>query len=491
MSRDDQDNLIKRLRNNSLSSQDKEAIVGLFEFNNWLQTSVQEKNISINRLQKIFGSRSEKRSKKKKKDKDDAKKNANVENEKPVSNDDLEVEATETDSETEATTNNQMASKNSGHLSASDYTDVEVIPLSTPYKPGDPCPEGCGGKLKIVKPGSVIKITGQSFAKATKYELEKLRCNLCEQYFSAELPATVTKNKYDSRFKAYLCVYKHYLGVPSYRLAGYQEYVGVPLPDSTQWDKIEEVANDVYPAFNYLEHYAANAYLTCGDDTRLKILSVMKLNSTLEIKSRQGMFTTGVVAYHNGHKIHLFLNGVKHAGENMKSLLSKRDPRLPKVIHMCDALSANMPKDLKAVVLNCLVHARRNFVEIEKYFPKECTYILEQFSAIYKNESEAKSLNLTGEKRLSYHREKSRPHVKLLYQYIISAIRENRTEENSSLGKAYKYMIRHAKRLTRFLRILDAPLDNNVTEQSLKMAIRVRKNSLFYATEHGAYVGGR
>ena len=50
-------------------------------------------------------------------------------------------------------------------------------------------------------------------------------------------------------------------------------------------------------------------------------------------------------------------------------------------------------------------------------------------------------------------------------------------------------MLKHWERLTQFLRIAGSPLDNNILERALKLPIRVRKNSLFYATEHGAYVG--
>jgi len=38
------------------------------------------------------------------------------------------------------------------------------------------------------------------------------------------------------------------------------------------------------------------------------------------------------------------------------------------------------------------------------------------------------------------------------------------------------------------LRQQGAPLDNNVAERALNLAIRQRKNSLFYATEHSAYI---
>ena len=52
-----------------------------------------------------------------------------------------------------------------------------------------------------------------------------------------------------------------------------------------------------------------------------------------------------------------------------------------------------------------------------------------------------------------------------------------------------KYMVKHWDGLTRFLHVQGAPLDNNITERALKTPIRARKNSLFYKTEHGAFVG--
>ena len=46
----------------------------------------------------------------------------------------------------------------------------------------------------------------------------------------------------------------------------------------------------------------------------------------------------------------------------------------------------------------------------------------------------------------------------------------------------------HWDTLTRFVSIPGAPLDNNLVERALKLVIRQRKNSLFYRTEHSAYI---
>ncbi|MFC1643228.1 transposase [Myxococcota bacterium] len=64
-----------------------------------------------------------------------------------------------------------------------------------------------------------------------------------------------------------------------------------------------------------------------------------------------------------------------------------------------------------------------------------------------------------------------------------------KVEPNSGLGEAINYMLKRWHRLTLFLRIAGARLDNNVCERTLKLAIRHRKNSMFFKTEKGAQVG--
>lgn len=52
-----------------------------------------------------------------------------------------------------------------------------------------------------------------------------------------------------------------------------------------------------------------------------------------------------------------------------------------------------------------------------------------------------------------------------------------------------QYLLNHWKKLTLFLRVPGAPLDNNICERALKRAVLHRKNSLFYKTLNGARVG--
>ena len=76
-----------------------------------------------------------------------------------------------------------------------------------------------------------------------------------------------------------------------------------------------------------------------------------------------------------------------------------------------------------------------------------------------------------------------------LREWLKEQIEQRLVEPNSGVGAAIEYMRRHWTKLTLFLRVPGAPLDNNVVEPALKKAILHRKNALFFKTDRGAQVG--
>jgi transposase len=300
----------------------------------------------------------------------------------------------------------------------------------------------------------------------------------------------LSNDKYDCAFKAHLCMLKYYLGLPFYRIQAYQRAVGIPLPDSTQWQLVEQLADCVYPVFGALEKLAACGHLVHVDDTTVRILSAIKENKTLlNRKDRKGTFTTGVLSYYQQHKIYLFYSSRKHAGENMLDVLSQRNPHLPPIQYMCDALSRNMPEALKAILINCLSHARRKFVEIESFYVEECGYVINALAQVYHHDAVAKEQTLPAAQRLAFHQQHSSPIMDGLYHWLKKQLNDNLVEPNGGLGSAIRYFLNHWERFTQFLKIAGAPLDNNIIEAGLKIPIRIRKNAMFFATEHGAFVG--
>jgi hypothetical protein len=156
---------------------------------------------------------------------------------------------------------------------------------------------------------------------------------------------------------------------------------------------------------------------------------------------------------------------------------------------MCDALPSNLPKQFHIILANCLAHARRKFLEITEPFPQEVELVLYAFQYIYANEEEATRATLTPQQRLQFHQLRSAFVVEGLFAWMRAQISSTMVEPNSQLGQAFSYMFKHREPLTLFLRVPNAPLDNNVCERVLKRAILHRKNSLFYKTSAGAEVG--
>jgi transposase len=375
-------------------------------------------------------------------------------------------------------------SRGHGRNGAASYTGgVRVTVSHDTLKSGDLCPECHKGKVYPSTPGVTVRITGNAPLRATSFECEKLRCNLCGEVFTAK-PPDEGSEKYDATAGAMIALLKYGTGVPFNRLETLQDTLGIPLPASTQWDIVERNAKPVHPAYKELIRQAAQGELVHLDDTTMKILLAIN-----EREGRSGTFTTGMLSVNGERKIALFFTGHQHAGENLTDLLAQRHTGLSPPIQMCDALSRNMPKELTTLLANCLSHGRRNFVDMLQSFPEECRYVIELLTAVYKNDATAKEEKMTPAERLAYHRAQSAPLMEDLRAWMQVQFDERKVEPNSGLGKAFTYMLKHWEPLTLFLRVEGTPLDNNVCEQALKMAIMHRKNSLFYRTLHGAYIG--
>jgi transposase len=381
--------------------------------------------------------------------------------------------------------------KGHGRNGADAFTGGEKINVGhKDMKPGDRCPECLKGKIyRLQDPSPLIRIVGRPPIHAKVYECENLRCNLCQQVFTAEAPEGVGLEKYDATAGAMIGLLKYGTGVPFHRLERLQGSLGIPLPASTQWEIVANVSNDIRPAYEELIRQAAQGEVLHNDDTSMKVLSLNGRKVQREPGERTGVFTTGVVSTREGQKIAVFFTGSKHAGENLKDVLSRRATELGPPIQMCDALDRNLPKDFEVVLANCTSHTRRKFVNVVENFPDECRYVLEMLAKIYKNDAKVRELGFSADERLVFHRVHSGPVMEELQKWMMKQLLDKRVEPNSGLGRAITYFLRHWEPLTLFIRKAGAPLDNNIAERALKKAILHRKNSLFYKTLNGAGVG--
>lgn len=381
--------------------------------------------------------------------------------------------------------------KGHGRQGARAYTGARRFRVSHPtLRAGQICPDCQKGKLRSQpQPASAIHLQGQPPITASIHEMEVLRCSLCGRTFTAPLPAEASLEKYDPSVGVMVGLLRYGSGFPFYRLAQWQADLGVPLPASTQWELVDEVARAMEPVVEQLALRAAQAPTVYNDDTTMRVGQLRQEIQREEKPKRTGIFTSGVVAEPTDHPIVLFFTGRQHAGENLKKVLVRRAKELPPPLQMCDGLSRNAPKDFETILACCLAHSRRGFIDVASHFPEECRYVLETLRTVYRCDALAKEQGLNAEERLRLHQARSQPVMEELKAWLHRQIDEKRVEPNSSLGGAIKYMQDHWVELTRFLHQPGAPLDNNICERVLKTAILHRKNSLSYKTERGALVG--
>ena len=482
LDRSDLEMILERARTEALSQAGYDKLHAAIETLIYLTQELEKNRVSVQRLKHLlFGTTTEKTQKLMEKILDEGEK-------KKHSSDDA-AEGKEVE--------NRQKAKGHGRNGADKYTGADKVRVPhESLKPGDACPNCKEGTVyESVKPGRLVRIRGQAPLGASVYELQKLRCNLCGQIFTAQAPPDVGSDKYDAESASMIALLKYGSGLPFNRLERLQGGLGIPLPAATQWEIVERGAGVIEPVFEEMIRQAAQGQVLHNDDTTMKVLALIgspgepSCPDPTEVSNRKGVFTSGIVSVCEDHRIALFFTGHHHAGENLAAVLKQRASELGPPIQMCDALSRNMPEELDAIVGNCLSHGRRRFVEVAMNFPQECLRVLDILKEVYKNDAEAKRQGMSDKQRLQFHQRQSGPKMDELKTWLTEQIEQHKVEPNSSLGAAISYMLKHWNELTLFLRQPGAPLDNNVCERALKKAILHRKNAYFYKTQNGARVG--
>jgi transposase len=492
LSREEGEALLERLERDALTAEDRRVLAKVLTFYFWLLFALREAKLSLKRLKAlVFG---EKPKKREPPTSGGAPGGGEVAGKTEVGTATAQTVATGRESGSA-----EPSPRRPGHgrQGAEVYREVQRVECRhEELAVGERCP-ACGrGRLYQLPAGVEMRLDGNALLSAVRYELEKLRCSACGQVFTAALPAEAGPEKYSARARAVLALGRYDLGVPLYRLESYQGLVGVPVPDATQWDQIEHVGNCAYPIFKHFETLAAQGEVIYQDDTPARILSMIEENQEAaaqaqdnpEATSRTGMYTTALIVQVGERRICRYYTGRQHAGENLTALLAQREAQRGKPLVMSDALASNSAEEERLIRCHCLAHGRRKFSELDDVFPAESAVVVDALKAVYEHEEEARDKPLSAQERLAYHQPYSAPIMATLKEWLEHQTVERLVEPNSSLGKAIAYLLGHWETLTRFLAEPGAPLDNKVAERALKLCIRQRKNSLFYATEHSAYI---
>lgn len=495
-----------RIEEQNLEPKDFAIFLDVLQFHIWMQERLSKAKLTTKRLRNLFGFKNE--AKDKPKNPEDDNKTPKL----PLGHDEGSVDTnqgkdpidTSKDILPKATKKEPKwdSNKNHGRRSVSDYSGCPEtdVPFQDKTLQQGYCPN-CAKVDTIAKttpkePRSVVMFDSQPMISATIYKLSRSRCCVCETYFVAELPEEVKNEpKYSIRCKTALAIQHYYGGLPFNRIEMLQEAQGVPVADSTQFDLVNELYESaVEPVFNALEKYGAQGDVNFFDDSAGRIVEQITHNKKQTSNNdKNSIHATAILSEYNGHKVSLFYTNTLTSGKQLADCFSKRE-NPEEFITMSDASPHNFPTlddNLIArwIICLCLAHGRRKFFELLGDCDPKAFFVLELIAKIYENESYCKKNELSDKDRLEYHQKNSAPLMDALYVWFNNLLLYREVEPNSVFGEAVAYMLKRWHWLTQFLRVLGAPIDNNICEQAIKVIIRYRKNSLFYKTFYGARIG--
>lgn len=503
--------LLDRIDKQMLTPEDYPLIGDLMRAMAWLSNKLEDQKITIHRLRKIFGFRTESSCNLpnlKPDGKDNPNKNPDQApnqnqdrnpdpNQSPTQDPDQDQNSDPKQSPIQDPNQNPdpnptpKKKRKGKRFSAKDYKNAIITKIGhLSLKAGCRCPECRSGNLRVVDPGIFLRIIGQPWLQAYIYELERFRCNTCGKTFTAKLPVDIARApKYDKTAKAIVCLLKYRGGFPFYRQESLQTMLDTPISDSMLWEMTKDVAICLEPVFETLIKEAAKGECLHNDDTKARILDMIQENKSRTDKERTGIFTSAILSKVSGREIALFFTGRQHAGENLDDVLDNRPEGMSIPTQTCDASTNNTPKNHQTDESNCIAHLRRKFYEIAEIWPTYVLPIIVYINVLFRNERRAIEQGLNKKEIFEMHKEYSAPVMEQLKSYCKSLIEDKKTEPNSNLGKAIKYMLNHWEGFTLFLRKPGTPLDNNACERLMKRAVLNRKNGLFFKTEFGAYIG--
>ena len=334
MTADEAAALKKRIENSGLSKQDIKVMKGLIAFNEWLHARLSRAKLTIKRLRQIFGFKSESRKKPKSKSNDNKKgSDSDTENVEP-SEEEVDCAAPDQDDAPKNAAKKPKwdTDKNHGRQGHEAYTGCPQInvPLEGDLFEQGFCPD-CAehqsvAKVSSVEPMVLVFLESQPLVFGHRYNLERVRCNLCKTYFTAPLPEAVKgRGKYDESCKTALAINHYYAGLPFTRLEMLQKAQGIPLADSTQFDLIDQLyQGPVKPVFSALQRCAAQGTSLFFDDTTGRILEQIAANKKAEKRSdKKSVHATAILSEYEGHRIYLFQTNMYIPAESCRRFLSK------------------------------------------------------------------------------------------------------------------------------------------------------------------------
>lgn len=379
-----------------------------------------------------------------------------------------------------AKSNKEKPGRKAGTINFSNY-DFSKIPLKDEYidSPSIVKCNTCGLQMKengeeittklIWHPGSFELI---------RYHQKKYLCPNCDEKSFKESIDIFDDNLVSPSLAANIVNYKYNYAIPLYRQEEIYTKIGVPLPRVSLSKYVLLTAEALKPLFNLMlkDLVSTSVKVLQADETTFKCI----LDCKNKDRDKNYVFVYSTSYY--DHRIRIYSYSENRSVANPKEILKDYEGYLE--VDGYDGY--NNIDNVKTA--RCWVHARRKYTDIVKSLKENqkkgsiAFKLVKQINELFKIEEECRKKKLTPNQILEVRKEKSLPIVDEYFAYIKSI----KNEVAEPLLGAIDYSLDLEDGLRMFLENGCVPLDNNLSERTVKPFVIMRKNALFAYSNEGA-----
>jgi len=340
---------------------------------------------------------------------------------------------------------------------------------------------GCGSSLTYItdeKSEQLEYIPAKMFV--IEHIKKKYACRECEEtIITAKMPLQpIPRSIAGPGLLSHVLVSKFQDGLPLYRQEKILKRIEVDLPRATLSLWVLKCAELLKPLMKFMHNIILNYDVAFADETTCQVLK--EPNKGVQSKKFMWLFLGGppdkfcfYYQYHPSRAHEVALNFF----DDFKGFLH------------CDGYpgyDALASKNLNVILLGCLYHVRRKFVEVTKLYPSKdgvAAHVIKLIAKISLVEENIKLLNPEEKKTLRH--EQSEPILKELHEYLIT--NQVNIPPKSLLGKAVSYALNQWKKLLNHLQDGRLENSNNRAERGIKPFVMGRKAWLFANSVEGAH----
>jgi len=297
---------------------------------------------------------------------------------------------------------------------------------------------------------------------------EKLRCRCGETIITADPPAKVyDKARFGPTFMAQVVVSKCADSLPLYRQAKAYRRVGVQVDDSTLGQLFHRTAEATEPLAKRLLQLVAEKEIVLADETTQRVQA--------KGKTRTAWLWSFIARDEADKELISYVFSRSRSGETPVRVLGDTLGKL-----VVDGYSGynkvTLPGGRERA--GCLAHLRRKFFEAQSTAPDAAKQAMDYILDVYRIERAALDADLLGTpEHLGMRQTQSRVVMEAFKAWL--DLEQTRQLPKSPIGEAIGYALGQWDALTLFLTDPHLPIDNNASENALRVAALGRKNFLF------------